>query len=110
MTPSAFARCSTTPKRRVHWRRRVRADLDADRLFQLALTRLLEIVGEAAGGVSDEVRGQHSRIAWSQIVALRNRLIHCCDEVDCDIMWQIIEADLPVLIQELRTIVAALPA
>lgn len=88
---------------------RARVDLDSDRLFQLAMTRLLEIVGEAAARVSTPVRDNFPQIAWPQIVALRNRLIHGYDEVDCDIMWQIIEQDLPVLIQELRSIVGTMP-
>jgi len=88
---------------------RSRVDLDSDRLFQLAMTRLLEIIGEAAARVSPAERDLFPQIAWPQIVALRNRLIHGYDEVDCDIMWQIIEHDLPGLIQELRSIVDALP-
>jgi len=73
------------------------------------MTRLLEIVGEAAARVSTAARDQYPHIAWPQIVALRNRLIHGYDEVDCDIMWQIIEQDLPILIRELQLIVPRLP-
>lgn len=55
---------------------RDRADLDKDRLFQLAMTRLLEIVGEAAARVSPGTRSLYPQVAWPQIVALRNRLTH----------------------------------
>lgn len=55
---------------------RNREDLDTDRMFHLAITRLLEIVGEAAGRVSQATRDQHPQIVWPQIVSLRNRLIH----------------------------------
>ncbi len=51
---------------------RTRADLDGDRLLNLALTRLLEIVGEAAGRVPKELCEQHPEIPWPQIVSLRN--------------------------------------
>jgi uncharacterized protein with HEPN domain len=64
---------------------RQREDLDTDRLFHLAMTRLQEIVGEAAGRVSQGTRDQYPQIAWSQMVGLRNRLIHGYDQVDCDI-------------------------
>ena len=84
---------------------RVRRDLDTDRLLQLATTRLLEIVGEAAGRASESTRDSLPQIQWAQIVALRNRLVHGYDAVDCDIMWQIIQHDLPTLIVELRAIV-----
>jgi uncharacterized protein with HEPN domain len=51
---------------------RTRPDLDEDRVFALALTRLLEILGEAAGRISIGTRDKHSGIAWSSIVGLRN--------------------------------------
>jgi len=52
------------------------------------MTRLLEIIGEAAGRVSDETRQAISQIPWSQIVGLRNRLIHGYDEVDSRPLFQ----------------------
>jgi len=81
-----------------------RADLDTDRVFNLAMTRLLEIIGEAAGRVSQSTRDQFPQIAWIQIVGLRNRLIHGYDQVDCDILWQIVENDLYPLVSELEAI------
>jgi uncharacterized protein with HEPN domain len=69
---------------------RSRADLDGDRLYLLALTRLLEILGEAAARVSQGTRDRHPDIAWKQIVGLRNRLIHGYDQVDCDVVWSIV--------------------
>ena len=83
---------------------RSRADLDRDRLLELALVRLLEIVGQAASRVSDEDCERHPEIPWPQIVSLRNRLIHGYDAVDLDILWQIIEQDLPPPIDTLQTI------
>jgi uncharacterized protein with HEPN domain len=84
---------------------RSRADLDSDRLFNLAMTRLLEIVGEAAARVSQATCDGHPQIAWAQIVGLRNRLIHGYDEVDFDILWKIVELDLDPLVGELEKIV-----
>ena len=86
---------------------RARIDLDTDRLFNLAMTRLLEVVGEAAGRVSQGTRNQHPQIAWEQIVGLRNRLIHGYDQVDHDILWAIVQNDLPPLIAELERIFSA---
>jgi uncharacterized protein with HEPN domain len=87
---------------------RTRADLDSDRQMNLALVRLLEIMGEAARRVREEDRARYPGIPWSQIVSLRNRLIHAYDEVDFDILWQIVTRDLPPLIGVLEKIV--LPA
>jgi uncharacterized protein with HEPN domain len=84
---------------------RTREDLDRDRLFHLAMTRLLEIVGEAAGRVSQATREHHPEIVWPQIVGLRKRLIHGYDQVDCDILWLIVQDDLPKLIAELERII-----
>ena len=80
---------------------RTREDLDADRLLSLALVRLLEIVGEAAARVSPEGRTRHPAIPWSEVVSLRNRLIHGYDSVDFDVLWRIVEGDLPALVNVL---------
>jgi uncharacterized protein with HEPN domain len=83
-----------------------RTDLDASRVLSLAIVRLLEIVGEAAGRVPDDVRQAHANIPWSQIVGMRNRLIHGYDQVDLDIVWAVVTADLPALVEHLdQTIV-----
>lgn len=79
-----------------------RADLDTDRKLNLALVRLLEIIGEAAGRISKEDRDRYSNIPWAEIVGLRNRLIHGYDQVDFDILWQIVTTDLPPLIKNLE--------
>lgn len=88
-------------------RGRVRSDLDADRMLNLALVRLLEILGEAAGRVLPEDRGRYPQIPWPHLVSLRNRLIHGYDQVDFDILWQILTQDLPPLVRELEAILAA---
>lgn len=86
---------------------RLRADLDTDRLLNLALVRLVEIVGEAAGRVSKDVQRQYPRIPWAQIVGMRNRLIHGYDFLDFDILWQTVTEDLPPLIAAPEEIVPA---
>ena len=53
-----------------------RSDLDKDRMLILSLVKSIEIVGEAAAHVSKETRKKHPEIPWSNIVAMRNRLIH----------------------------------
>lgn len=68
-----------------------REDLDLERLLQLGLVRLVEIIGEASAKVSEETRSRHSSIAWREIVGTRNRLIHGNDFVDHDILWQTVQ-------------------
>jgi len=68
------------------------------------LTRLLEIIGEAANRVPDEVRENYAELPWLQMVGLRNRLIHGYDNVDFDILWAILKMGLPDLIIKLEEI------
>ena len=88
---------------------RSRGDLDTDRQFNLALVRLLEIVGEAASRMTAEDCVLYPDIPWPQIVGLRNRLIHGYDDVDLDILWQIIAQDLPPLTATLEKYLPAAP-
>ena len=78
---------------------RARSALDDDRMLELSLVRLMEIIGEAAGRVSLETRQQLPAIPWSDVVAMRNRLIHGYDSVDHDILWDTVTYDLPVLLK-----------
>lgn len=80
------------------------AAFEADRLLQLGVVRLLEIIGEAAARTPQTVRDQHADIDWAQIVGLRNRLIHGYDMVDLAIVWTILIADLPTLVERLEEI------
>ncbi len=82
-----------------------RNDLEKDRILNLALTRLLEVVGEAATRVPDEIRAKFSDLPWPQIIGLRHRLIHAYDQVDLDILWGIVSEDLPPLFKQLEKII-----
>jgi uncharacterized protein with HEPN domain len=83
-------------------RGRVRADLDSDRQLNLALVRLLEIMGEAAARVPQADRDRFPNVPWRDVVDLRNRLIHGYDTVNFDILWAIVQHDLPPLVAELE--------
>jgi uncharacterized protein with HEPN domain len=81
---------------------KTRADVKDDRILNLALVRLLEIIGEAAGRVSKSRRETIPQIPWMEIVAMRNRLIHGYDQIDLNVVWDVIQNDLPPLVEELR--------
>ena len=85
-------------------RGRARADLDRDRMLNLAVVRLLTIIGEAAGRITQEKRAQSPEIPWPRIVGMRNRLIHGYEEVDLDVVWDVVTDDLPPLIAALERI------
>lgn len=83
-----------------------RADLDIDRKLNLSLVRLLEIIGEAARGVSAQFRETHPDLPWKSMTGMRDRLIHGYFDVNLDMVWETITKDLPSLITPLETIVA----
>ena len=81
-----------------------RAALDADEKLQLALTRLVELIGEAANHVPLEIQEDYPEIPWPKIINMRHRLIHGYDSVDNDILWDTIILSLPELIKKLNNI------
>jgi uncharacterized protein with HEPN domain len=80
---------------------RSRADLDADRTFMLATTRLLEMMGEAARRLSDDTRLQYPQIPWQEAIGLRHHLVHGYDKINLDVIWEILTVDLAPLIAAL---------
>ena len=78
------------------------ADLDRDETLALALTRLLEIIGEAASGVQDSLRAAHPEIPWKQVIGARHRLIHGYFDVDHDIVSSVITSK-PAIRYHLKT-------
>ena len=83
---------------------RSRADLDADRKLNLSLVRLLEIIGEAARGISTQFRQAHPDLPWQSMVGMRDRLIHGYFDINLDVVWETVTDDLPPLIAQLEKI------
>ena len=84
-----------------------REDLDRDVQLTLALTRLVEIIGEAAKNVSAERRESHPQIPWRAIAGTRDRLVHAYFDVDLDQLWQIVSADLSPLVSALEIVLSS---
>lgn len=81
---------------------RTAGDIHTDETLALALTRLLEVVGEAANHVSDETRAAIPEIPWRKVTGMRNRLIHAYFAVELSIVWETVTDDLPPLIKALE--------
>jgi len=62
-----------------------------------AVARNLEIMGEAANRLPDEFKEIHTEIEWFKIVGLRHRIVHEYFGVDLEIIWRILQKDLPEL-------------
>ena len=85
---------------------RSRPDLSSDPMLALALTRCLEILGEAASKLSNDVRLQFPDLPYANMVSMRNRLIHAYFDVDLDIVWTTVSEDLPSLLPVLESALA----
>jgi len=83
-------------------RGRTRADLDTDRQLVLSLVKEVEIIGEAAYQLSEETRTSIPEMPWQDIMGMRHRLVHAYFDINLDILWRTIEADLPALVSILE--------
>lgn len=81
---------------------KTRDDISQNRMLELALIRLVEVIGEAAGRTPESIRDQLPEIPWPYVISMRNRLIHGYDKVDLDILWNTVTSDLPELIPMLE--------
>jgi uncharacterized protein with HEPN domain len=79
---------------------RSREDLDTDELLRLALTKLVEIVGEAAKQVSDGTRDQYPDVPWSAAARMRDRLVHHYFDINLDVLWSTVTEDLPAFLEQ----------
>lgn len=74
----------------------------ADAMRFDATLRNLELIGEAASHIPQDVRIAHPAIPWRMLIATRNQLIHGYLGLDDDIVWSIVQTDVPVLLQQLQ--------
>jgi uncharacterized protein with HEPN domain len=81
---------------------------DTDENLRLALTYLVQVIGEAGRRVSSEFSDGHPEIPWREIVGMRHKVVHDYLGVDEDIVWQVVTEDLPPLIGALEKILAPL--
>ena len=77
-----------------------------DLMRQAAVTRQLEIIGEAARRISEASQAEIPEIPWHQIIGMRNRIAHEYDRINLITLWDTIQLALPELITVLKTITA----
>jgi len=75
-----------------------------DRKLVLAMERSLEIIGEAAGRLSDEFRNSHHDMPWKMIRGMRNILAHDYGQVDYEIVYNTIMKEIPMLLAKLEKV------
>jgi uncharacterized protein with HEPN domain len=74
----------------------------AERRTTLAVVRALEIIGEAARHVPAGIRRRNPEVAWQDMVAMRNKLIHEYFGVDLQVLWRTVQDDIPPLSDGIR--------
>ena len=68
-----------------------------ERLDDRALERCFEIIGEASNRISTQVQNEYPDVPWSNIISLRNRIIHEYDKIVTENLWEIAEHKIPSL-------------
>jgi uncharacterized protein with HEPN domain len=82
-----------------------RVDFNQEIVLQLALTHLIQVIGEAAQQVSKEFQDLHPQVPWREIIGMRHRLVHDYLNVDEDVVWEVVQNDLPQLVTILEEII-----
>ncbi len=81
---------------------------EQNELIQTWFTQNLQIVGEAARSLSSKIRDQHPHIPWTKMIGMRNILTHNYFEIDLDIVWVVVDQELPNIKQDIESILQAL--
>ncbi len=83
---------------------RGRQAFEQDELVQNWIVHHLQILGEAAARISDDFKEKHHDIPWYRIIGMRNILVHDYFGIDFDIVWAVVEKDLPDLYDNIKKI------
>ena len=84
----------------------IREDFDEDEQLRLALTHLLQVIGEAARRVSPEFRDAYPEIPWNAIVGMGRKVVPDYLNVDEDVVWDTVQHDLTSFVTDLENILA----
>lgn len=83
---------------------RTKQDLYNDFMYRFSIERQLEIIGEASNGLSDGLQNQFSFVPWAKIISFRNFLAHEYFGVDLELVWSILEQNIPDLKKDIEKI------
>lgn len=79
-----------------------------DTKTQDAVLRNLEVVGEAVKQMSDQLKARHPHVAWRRIAGMRDKLIHDYFGVNLQLVWDVVEREIPGLSETIRAILESL--
>jgi uncharacterized protein with HEPN domain len=77
-------------------------------MFQVWVVRHLQIIGEAASRISVNTQMRFPEVPWGKMIGMRHVLVHGYFEIDLEIVWSVIEKDLPSLKEQIKSVQQAL--
>lgn len=81
-----------------------RDQLASDLRTQSAILYQIAIMGEATKRLSRQFREQHPEVPWDDIAGMRDIVAHQYDRIDLDIVWQVVQRNIPELLNVLVTL------
>lgn len=66
-----------------------------------AVIRAVEIIGEAAAKIPEDIRSNYPKVPWREIKGMRNKLVHNYFGINMEVVWQTVQEDLPALVEAL---------
>lgn len=75
----------------------------ANKILCHAVAYNVQIVGEAAYRLSTEFKENHNEIPWRDVVGMRHILVHDYYTVDLEVLWNVVQEDLPPFKQLIET-------
>lgn len=85
-----------------------REAFEQEELIQVWILHHLQILGEAASRLEPSFRDRFPELPWSKIIGMRNVLVHQYFGIDTDIVWSIVERDLPRLQTQVQRVLSEL--
>ena len=82
-----------------------KTQFEKDELIEIWIVHHIQIIGEAARGLSEEFRKKYSETPWPEIIAMRNILVHHYFGVETEEVWTTVERDMPELKKKIKKII-----
>ena len=80
----------------------------ADTMSQDAVVMNVQIIGEAAKKMSDELKKQYSKIPWRDVMGMRDKIVHDYAGIKLEVVWDVVQNGLPSLKQVVESMMQKL--
>jgi uncharacterized protein with HEPN domain len=87
---------------------RRREELAEDYQLQFAVQKGIEIIGEAAGSLSETIKAELASVPWRDIIGMRHRLVHDYSRINLEVVWEVVERDIPALVTAIEPYISHL--